>query len=147
MTSATPDLSVLRNQFPALQQTDEQGRPFVYFDGPGGTQVPRSVIDVMADYLTRANANTHGAFTTSQRSDQIIAEARQAGESGGIDALARLGRAAPEGSPAARAACSTASRRSFACADCTASMSRSIASWVPGPSPYCTPRSVKEAVE
>src|SRR5512137_108977 len=78
MTTPIPDLSVVRDQFPALQQTDEQGQPFVYFDGPGGTQVPQSVIDAMADYLTRANANTHGAFATSQRSDQIIAETRQA---------------------------------------------------------------------
>jgi cysteine desulfurase family protein (TIGR01976 family) len=78
MIPTVPDLSVMRGQFPALQQTDEQGRPFVYFDGPGGTQVPRSVIDAMADYLTRANANHDGAFATSQRSDQIIVEARQA---------------------------------------------------------------------
>jgi selenocysteine lyase/cysteine desulfurase len=61
-----------------LGQTDAQGRLFVYFDGPGGTQVPQSVIDAMADYLTRANANVHGAFVTSQRSDQVIAEAHQA---------------------------------------------------------------------
>jgi cysteine desulfurase family protein (TIGR01976 family) len=78
MTSPAPDLSVLRNQFPALGQTDESGRPFVYFDGPGGTQVPGVVIDAMADYLTRANSNVHGAFATSQRSDQDIAEAHQA---------------------------------------------------------------------
>ncbi|GAB4526818.1 MAG: cysteine desulfurase-like protein [Anaerolineae bacterium] len=78
MTSPTPDLSVLRDQFPALAQTDETGRPFVYFDGPGGTQVPAVVIEAMADYLTRANANVHGAFATSQRSDQVIAEAHQA---------------------------------------------------------------------
>ena len=78
MTMSIPDLSVLRDQFPALQQTDEQGRPYVYLDGPGGTQVPQSVIDAMADYLVRANANVHGAFVTSHRSDQIIDEARQA---------------------------------------------------------------------
>jgi cysteine desulfurase family protein (TIGR01976 family) len=78
MTTPTPDLSVLRDQFPALEQTDEENRPFVYFDGPGGTQVPGSVIDAMADYLTRANSNVHGAFATSQRSDQVIAEAHQA---------------------------------------------------------------------
>ena len=78
MTNPIPDLSVLRDQFPALQQTDESGRPFVYFDGPGGTQVPGAVIDAMADYLTRANSNVHGAFATSQRSDQTIAEAHQA---------------------------------------------------------------------
>ncbi len=78
MTSATPDLSVLRNQFPALQQTDEQGRPFVYFDGPGGTQVPGSVIVAMANYLVQANANVHGAYSTSHLTDEVILEARQA---------------------------------------------------------------------
>ncbi|UCC90084.1 MAG: cysteine desulfurase-like protein [Anaerolineales bacterium] len=72
------DLSVLRDQFPALRQTDGQGRPFIYFDGPGGTQVPQSVIDAMSDYLTRSNSNTHGAFVTSRRSDQAIADAHQA---------------------------------------------------------------------
>jgi selenocysteine lyase/cysteine desulfurase len=78
MTTHAPDLSVLRDQFPALGQTDQAGRPFAYFDGPGGTQVPGAVIDAMADYLTQANANVHGAFATSRRSDQIIAEAHQA---------------------------------------------------------------------
>jgi cysteine desulfurase family protein (TIGR01976 family) len=78
MTSATPDLSVLRNQFPALQQTDEQGQPFVYFDGPGGTQVPGSVIVAMANYLVQANANVHGAYITSHLTDEVILEARQA---------------------------------------------------------------------
>jgi len=72
------DLSLRRGQFPALQQTDEAGRPFVYFDGPGGTQVPQVVIEAMADYLVRANANTHGAYLTSRRTDAIIVEARQA---------------------------------------------------------------------
>ncbi|MEJ2560958.1 MAG: aminotransferase class V-fold PLP-dependent enzyme, partial [Anaerolineae bacterium] len=78
MTSATPDFSVLRNQFPALQQTDEQGQPFVYFDGPGGTQVPSSVIVAMANYLVQANANVHGAYITSHLTDEVILEARQA---------------------------------------------------------------------
>jgi cysteine desulfurase family protein (TIGR01976 family) len=78
MTSVTPHLSVLRNQFPALQQTDEQGRPFVYFDGPGGTQVPSSVIVAMANYLVQANANVHGAYSTSHLTDEVILEARQA---------------------------------------------------------------------
>lgn len=68
----------MRDQFPALQQTDEQGRLFVYFDGPGGTQVPQSVIEAMADYLARSNTNVHGAFVTSQRTDQTIAEAHRA---------------------------------------------------------------------
>lgn len=74
----TPDLSPLRARFPALQQTDAYGRPYVFFDGPGGTQVPQSVIDAMADYLVRANANTHGLYATSRRTDQVIEEARHA---------------------------------------------------------------------
>jgi cysteine desulfurase family protein (TIGR01976 family) len=68
----------LRDQFPALQQGDESDLPFVYFDGPGGTQVPQSVIDAMTDYLVRSNTNVHGAFVTSQRTDDLIAEAHQA---------------------------------------------------------------------
>jgi cysteine desulfurase family protein (TIGR01976 family) len=72
------DLSALRAQFPALQQTDESGRPFVYFDGPGGTQVPQGVIDAVAAYFKSANANCGGAFITSRRNDAIIFQARTA---------------------------------------------------------------------
>jgi selenocysteine lyase/cysteine desulfurase len=71
------DLSVVRSQFPALQETDAHGRPYVYFDGPGGTQVPQRVIDAMGDYLVRANANHAGHFITSRRSDAIIDQARE----------------------------------------------------------------------
>ena len=70
------DLSPVRSQFPALQQTDAQGRPYVYFDGPGGTQVPQRVIDAMGDYLVHANANHGGHFITSRRNDEIIDQAR-----------------------------------------------------------------------
>jgi cysteine desulfurase family protein (TIGR01976 family) len=73
-----PDLSLLRAKFPALQETDAQGQPYVYFDGPGGTQVPRIVLQAMTDYLTRANANKGGQFVTSHRSDEIIHQARLA---------------------------------------------------------------------
>jgi cysteine desulfurase family protein (TIGR01976 family) len=72
------DLSSLRARFPALQQHDETGRPYVYFDGPGGTQVPQVVIDAMAAYFTRANANCGGAFITSRRNDEMIVQARTA---------------------------------------------------------------------
>jgi len=68
----------IRAAFPALAETDGRGRPYVYFDGPGGTQVPQTVIDAMADYLSRLNANTHGAFVTSRRTDEVIAAAREA---------------------------------------------------------------------
>jgi cysteine desulfurase family protein (TIGR01976 family) len=72
------DLSPLRSQFPALQETDEKGRPYVYLDGPGGTQVPQTVIDAMADYFRRANANHGGHFITSHRNDEMIEQTRVA---------------------------------------------------------------------
>jgi cysteine desulfurase family protein (TIGR01976 family) len=78
MTTTVPSLDAVRAQFPALQQTDAQGRPFVYFDGPGGTQVPQSVIGAMADYLAHANANTHGLYETSRRTDAMVDDARRA---------------------------------------------------------------------
>ena len=71
------DLDWIRAQFPALAQ-EIGGRPAVFFDGPGGTQVPRRVIDAIGDYLIRANANTHGAFATSRRTDETIAAAHAA---------------------------------------------------------------------
>ena len=78
MYKQTLDLSPVREQFPALQETDEQGRPYVYFDGPGGTQVPQTVIDAMADYFRLANANHGGLFITSRRNDETIEQARVA---------------------------------------------------------------------
>jgi cysteine desulfurase family protein (TIGR01976 family) len=71
------DLTWIRAQFPALAQ-EVNGHPAVFFDGPGGTQVPQRVIDAVADYLTYHNANTHGAFATSRRTDETIDAARAA---------------------------------------------------------------------
>ena len=73
----TLDIDWVRSQFPALA-VELNGRPVVYFDGPGGTQVPQRVIDAMRDYLMSTNANTHGAFLTSRKSDEVIAEAHAA---------------------------------------------------------------------
>ncbi len=71
------DLSPVRSQFPALARLDA-GRPAVYLDGPGGTQVPQSVVDAMSHYLIQANANHGGAFRTSRESDAILAAAHEA---------------------------------------------------------------------
>lgn len=71
------DLAWIRGQFPALSQTVD-GYPAVFFDGPGGTQVPQRVIDAIGSYLMHANANTHGAFATSVRTDETIASAHAA---------------------------------------------------------------------
>jgi cysteine desulfurase family protein (TIGR01976 family) len=75
MTS--PDLAAVRARFPALAR-ELDGRPVVFVDAPGGSQVPDTVIEAMAGYLRRSNANTHGAFATSQETDDLIAEAHRA---------------------------------------------------------------------
>ena len=67
-----PDLSACRTHFPAL------AKGAIYFDNPGGTQVPRQTIDRMLAYLIESNANHGGAFPTSRESDRIIAESRLA---------------------------------------------------------------------
>src|SRR5208282_1931608 len=74
---AALDLTSIRSQFPSLAQT-VNGHPAVFFDGPGGTQVPRRVIDAISGYLRRDNANTGGAYATSRHTDAMIASARAA---------------------------------------------------------------------
>ena len=71
------DLAWVRSQFPSLNQT-VNGHPAVFLDGPGGTQVPQRVIAAIENYLTRNNANTGGAYSTSRATDKIIADARSA---------------------------------------------------------------------
>jgi cysteine desulfurase family protein (TIGR01976 family) len=84
MTAQTAELPVastaeVRSFFPALQRRHGGGSSTVsYFDGPGGTQVPRQVVDRMADYLFHHNANTHWAFATSVETDAVLHEARVA---------------------------------------------------------------------
>ena len=68
---------VIRSQFPALSRV-HNGHPVAYFDGPGGTQVPRRVTDAMTDYLLHHNANTHWSYPTSAETDQAILGARTA---------------------------------------------------------------------
>ena len=53
------DIAVLRGQFPALNQLVD-GKTPIFFDGPGGAQVPHSVLTAMTDYLGRFNANLGG---------------------------------------------------------------------------------------
>lgn len=74
---AVADVAQIRAHFPALER-HHQGRPVAYFDGPGGTQVPRQVADAVRDYLLHHNANTHWAYPTSRETDAALFEARQA---------------------------------------------------------------------
>jgi cysteine desulfurase family protein (TIGR01976 family) len=71
----TISIEDIRRHFPALART-HNGYPVAYFDGPGGTQVPRTVVEAMDDYLYHHNANTHWAYPTSEETDAIIDSAR-----------------------------------------------------------------------
>jgi len=70
MSLASYDLQSVRARFSALD------RPLTFFDAPGGTQVPDSVIDAIAEHLRSSNANTGGSFETSRRTDALITKAR-----------------------------------------------------------------------
>ena len=70
-------VQTLRARFPALAR-QHAGKPVAYFDGPGGTQTPREVVEAMADYLYHHNANTHWSYPTSAETDAALAHAREA---------------------------------------------------------------------
>jgi selenocysteine lyase/cysteine desulfurase len=73
----TFDVHALRARFPALaRQVD--GRPAVFLDGPGGTQVPQVVIDAVTDYYRTSNANDGGAFITSEAMVALMRAAHEA---------------------------------------------------------------------
>ncbi len=68
----------VRAQFPALNiKNKEQVFP-IYFDGPGGTQMVQSCIDRMLEYIETGMANLHGTFSTSQKTDTLLEEAKEA---------------------------------------------------------------------
>ena len=67
----------IRERFPALRRV-HCGHPVAYFDGPGGTQVPREVVEAMTEYLFNHNANMHWHYPSSIETDAAIAGAREA---------------------------------------------------------------------
>jgi cysteine desulfurase family protein (TIGR01976 family) len=69
------DVEAVRARFSALSG------PTAFFDGPGGTQCPDSVVDAVAEYLRESNANLGGPFGTSRRTDALVAQARLAASS------------------------------------------------------------------
>ncbi len=69
------DTHTIRSHFPALERRHGD-QVVAYFDGPGGTQVPRSVVDAMTDYLYHHNANTHWLYPSSEETDALIAASR-----------------------------------------------------------------------
>ncbi len=66
------DLPAIRAQFPALS------RNAIFLDNPAGTQVARTVLDRISNYLVEHNANHEGVFATSRESDALVEETRQA---------------------------------------------------------------------
>lgn len=66
----------VREEFPALQRI-ENDHFVAYFDGPGGTQVARSVIEAIATYMKNGVANLGGVYPTSQETAMIVDEARE----------------------------------------------------------------------
>ena len=76
MTQAL-DVEAGRREFPALAR-QATGQPAVFLDGPAGSQVPRRVIEAMADYLAHHNANHGGLFATSVESDAMLDAVHQA---------------------------------------------------------------------
>lgn len=72
------DVAHLRSLFPGLARTDRTGRPYLYADGPAGTQVPRSVIDAVAAGMAEAASNVGGMFEASRSSEAVVAAAREA---------------------------------------------------------------------
>ncbi len=71
MSTATLDVSAVRARFSALD------RRLAFLDGPGGTQCPDEVIDAIAEYLRRSNANIGGPYETSRRTDELVTRSRE----------------------------------------------------------------------
>jgi len=71
------DVGSIREHFPALSR-EMSGQPAAYLDGPGGTQVPRSVIDAMSGFMERGGSNHGGAFVSSVETMETVAAARSA---------------------------------------------------------------------
>jgi cysteine desulfurase family protein (TIGR01976 family) len=67
------DVAAVRGRFSALENE------LVFFDGPGGSQVPDEVIAAIADYLRTSNANVSGPYSTSRRTEELVDGSRRAG--------------------------------------------------------------------
>jgi cysteine desulfurase family protein (TIGR01976 family) len=65
------DVHAVRARFTALQ------RPLAFFDGPGGTQCPDTVIEAIAAYLRHDNANVGAPYETSRRTVELVDRAHE----------------------------------------------------------------------
>jgi cysteine desulfurase family protein (TIGR01976 family) len=67
------DVAAVRARFSALS------RELIFFDGPGGSQVPDEVIESITKYLRESNANVSGPYETSRRTEALVEESRRVG--------------------------------------------------------------------
>jgi cysteine desulfurase family protein (TIGR01976 family) len=74
--SSRKEIPSCRQDFPSLERTIH-GLPVAYLDGPAGTQVPRQVMEAIQTYYSSSNANTHGNFTASHETEQLLQDTRQ----------------------------------------------------------------------
>ncbi|MCG9647352.1 cysteine desulfurase-like protein [Vibrio brasiliensis] len=72
--SFTPNLA--RAQFSALSQIHND-LPVVFLDGPGGSQVPGSVLEAMNAYLGYFNSNLGGHYFSSRNTTDLMKQARE----------------------------------------------------------------------
>ncbi len=70
MSTVAFDVEAVRAGFSALR------RPLAFFDAPGGTQVPDSVVEAVSRYYRESNANVSGPYETSRRTEALITKAR-----------------------------------------------------------------------
>lgn len=78
-TDTTLDATAVRARFPALHRPGPDGRPIVWADAPGGSQMVDVAIEAVTARMRAGVSNTHGAFELSIEIDELIAEARRAG--------------------------------------------------------------------
>lgn len=64
--------NAIRPHFPALSKSSA-----IFLDNPGGTQVARTCLERIEEYLVDTNANHGGAYATSRASDAKVMEARR----------------------------------------------------------------------
>jgi cysteine desulfurase family protein (TIGR01976 family) len=67
----------VRSQFPSLELS-VGGRPAIFLDAPGGTQVPIAVTRAVRDYYRKNNSNVGGRFVTSRNTVKMVRETRMA---------------------------------------------------------------------
>ena len=72
------DVGKIRSSFPALKRKALNGKPAIYFDGPGASQMPNKVHRAYTDHVLYDKANVGGYFETSVNTTEAVGYARSA---------------------------------------------------------------------